>query len=446
MPGAWALSPTGLSESTGQGGGKTIQPPEDSQQATQNPAQGEGDPRSSDEEAGRSSRSRLDNNNVSGKAINDGNYPTTPPTLPPIPANIFPREGTVNEILYLTDQVASLGLFGSIGVGESFVARSALNHNRTEAKFGEDRYLMRCDDLGNSLERFLERLSEAIHTDAQQLRSRLQSPPPLILLIEDVDSILDPPVPEVEEILAVIEEFGSYEHVCLVTTSRIYPNIHGFHRVEVPTLSEDGARDTFYNLCNLGRSTAVDTLITKLDSHPLSIELLASYVRENNWDESMLLKVWDNDKTGAVKVRYYRRLGNAIEPLLHSPTIVKLGAATRDVLEVIATFLSGVEGSELERILHKVAGIGEVVDVLCKFSLIYREDGFVKMLSPFQFYFLEFMVVPAQTEEVINVQWGPNCMPAPASMSRLLHPLRGCGITFSLKGSLYTVKGPPSVP
>ena len=266
-------------------------------------------------------------------------------------------------------------------------------------------------------------------------------------MIDGVDSTLDSPVPEAEEILATIEELGSYEHVCLVTTSRIYPNIHGFHRVEVPTLSEHGARETFYNLCNLGRSFAVDTLIAKLDSHPLSIELLASYVREKNWDEPALLKVWGNDETGAVKMRYYRKLRDAIGPTLRSPTITSLGTAARDVLEAIATFPSGVEESELGRILHKIVGIGEVVDILCKFSLIYRpEDGFVKMLSPFQFYFLEFMIVPAQTEEVINVQWGPNCMPAPASMSHLLHPLRGCGITFSLKGSLYTLKGQSLTP
>ena len=360
--------------------------------------------------------------------------------------SLFPREGIVNEILYLTNQVASVALFGSIGIGKTFVARSVLEDHRTKVKFCENCYLMCCDDVWNSLEGFLERLSEAIHTDLPQLRSRLQSSPPLMLLIDNVDSILDLPAPEAEEILATIEEFGSYEHVCLVTTSRIYPDIHGFQRVEVPALSEDGALETFYNLCNLGRSSAVDALIAKLDSHPLSIELLASYVRENNWDEPTLLKVWGNGETGAVKTRYYQKLRDAIGPTLRSPKITNLGTAAQDVLEAIATFPSGVEESELEKILHKVAGIGEVVDVLCKFSLIYRQDGFVKMLSPFQLYFLEFMLVPAQTEEVINVQWGPNCMPAPASMSHLLHPLRGCGITFSLKGSLYTLKGPSLTP
>jgi hypothetical protein len=45
----------------------------------------------------------------------------------------------------------------------------------------------------------------------------------LILLLDGVDSVLDPLVPEAEEIYAMIEEFGNYEHICLVTTSRVYP-------------------------------------------------------------------------------------------------------------------------------------------------------------------------------------------------------------------------------
>ena len=379
---------------------------------------GEDDPRFGDGQTGQLSRCILGNDDVSGKDL-DGNHPTATQILPPISTNLLSREGIVNEIVDLTDQVASVALFGPIGIGKTFVARSVLDHHQTKAKFGEDRHLLRCGDLTNSLEGFLERLSEAIHTNPTQLQSRLQSSPPLILFIDDVDSILDPLVPEAEEILAMIEEFGSYEHVCMVTTSRVYPDIHGFHRIKVPTPSEDDAREAFYNLCNLGRSPAVDVLIAKLDSHPLSIELLAGYVRENNWDEPMFLKVWDSDETGAVKIRYFWRLREAIEPMLRSPAISKLGTATRDVLEVVAAFPSGVEESELERILDKMVGIGEVVDVLCKFSLIYREDGFVKMLSPFRLYSLEFMLVPAQTKEVISVQWGPACMPAPASMSCL---------------------------
>ena len=70
----------------------------------------------------------------------------------------------------------------------------------------------------------MERLADAIHTDVTQLKLHLQSSPPLILLLNNMDFILGTLVPGAEEIYARIEQFGSYEHVCLVTTSRIYPD------------------------------------------------------------------------------------------------------------------------------------------------------------------------------------------------------------------------------
>ena len=340
----------------------------------------------------------------------------------------------MTEILDLTDQLASVALFGPIGVGKSFVARAVLDHDQTKATFGQNSHLIHFDDAKISLDGFLKRLSGVIQTShnpsMEQLRSHLESSPPLILLLDGVDSILDPPATESDEILAAIEEFGGYDHVCLVTTSRIYPDIRGFHRVEVPTLSEDGAQDTFYDLCNLGRSLAVNTLIASLDFHPLFIDLLASFVRENNWDESALLTAWGNDQTSALRNGYYQRLKDTIEPMLCSPTIQKLGTTGREVLEAIASFPSGVKEYELEKIFHKITGIGEVVGVLCKFSFVHRQDGSVKMLSPFQSYFLESMPVSAETEEVINISRGPDiCMPAEACTPFLFHPFRGCSLT-----------------
>jgi len=328
------------------------------------------------------------------------------PALPRAPANPFSREEIVNDVLDLTDQVASTALFGSIGTGKSSVALTLLHHNRTKVKFGSNRHFMRCGDLKNSLEGFLERLSDAIginHTTSiGQLRSHLESSPPLILLLDGVDSILDPLAPEAEDIFATIEEFGCYQHICLLTTSRMYPEISGFHRVEVPTLSEGDARNAFYGLCHLGRSSVIDDLITRLDFHPLSIDLLASSVRENNWDESTFLKAWDDGGTGGLEVRYRQALRDAVEPSFLSPTIQNLGTAAREALSAIAAFPSGIKERRLEGTFPGITGVGVAVDVLCKFSLLYRQDGFVKMLSPFRFYFLDSMLEPAQRVEVIR--------------------------------------------
>jgi len=346
-----------------------------------------------------------------------------PPTLPQAPANCFSREEIVNEILDLTDQVASTGLYGSIGVGKTFVALTVLHHNRAKTTFGRNRHFMHYDGLTDSPEGFFERLCDAIGTDRitdiGQLRSHLESSPLRLLVLDGVDPILDSLAPEAEEVSAIIEELGSNQHICLVTTSRMYPEIHGFHRIEVPILSEDGARETFYSHCNLDRSSAVDDLIARLDFHPLSIDLLARSVCGNNWDVAMLLKAWDDDQTNALRKNYRQNLKEALELSLRSPTIRNLGTTAQDVLNAIAAFPLGITEGKLGIILPCVAGVGAIVDVLCQFSLVYRQDGFVKMLSPFRFYFLDSMLELAQHVEVIR--WGPDCHPAKARMFCSFH-------------------------
>jgi len=194
----------------------------------------------------------------------------------------------------------------------------------------------------------------------------------------------------------------------------MYPDIHGFYRIEVPTLPKDGALETFYSHCNLSRSPAVDDLITRLDFHPFSINLLACFVHENDWDTASLLQAWEDDQTSVLRTKYQQSLKEALEPSLRSPTIQNLGTAAQDVLNAIAAFPLGVKESKIRSVFPCITGVGAVVDVLCRFSLVYRQDGFVKMLSPFRFYFLDSMLKPAQHVEVIR--WGPDCHPTKAGM------------------------------
>ena len=194
----------------------------------------------------------------------------------------------------------------------------------------------------------------------------------------------------------------------------MYPDIHGFHRIEVPTLSEDGARETFYSRCNLDGLSAVDESIASLDFHPLSIDLLARSVRENDWDATSLLQAWDDGQTSVLRTKYQQSLKEALKLSLHSPTVQSLGTTAQDVLNAIAAFPLGVKEDKL-----RIAGVGAVVDILCQFSLVYRQDRFVKMLSPFRFYFLDSMLKLAQHPEVIRR--GPDCNPAQACTSLSFH-------------------------
>ena len=110
---------TSRGESTGPGGGGTTQA------AMQDPAKSEHDSGSSRERGGEQSQ---DTTNASKEVVEllDG---SDTPALPLARKKRFPREEIVTEILYLTDQLASVALFGPIGVGKSFVAHAVLDRS-----------------------------------------------------------------------------------------------------------------------------------------------------------------------------------------------------------------------------------------------------------------------------------------------------------------------------
>jgi hypothetical protein len=122
---------------------------------------------------------------------------------------------------------------------------------------------------------------------------------------------------------------------------------------------------------------------------------------------------------------YYQSLKSTIEPMFCSPMIKTLGSKTRDVLGAIACF-PGIREYHLEDFFRGVGGVREVVDVLCKYSLVQRRDGVLEMLSPLRSYFLVSMIVYAETEEVFS--WGPDCMAAEGCTFFSLNLFHGCPV------------------
>ena len=365
------------------------------------------------------------------------------PPLPKAPTNCFGRDVIIEDLLSFVERSASITLFGAGGTGKTTIALNLLQHVRIAERFGKHRHFMRCDDLQNSLDSFLERLFEAIGArhlrDIGQLRTHLSLSPPCILVLDGVESLLDPLASGVAEITIAIMEISRHQNVCLLATTRMDVETPDFRRVEVLALSADGARDMFHSCCPLGRSARIDQLLEELDFHPLSIDLLASAVRENGWDEATLLKTWGGGKMDVLRATGRQDLEDNIKSILDAPTIQELGTTALETLEAIAAFPNGVKESKLEMMFPTIAGIGEATDELCKFSLIYREDGFIKMLSPFRIYFLEAMVLSPG---------GITHDFAPKTIQYLRHGVVNPGLSFSFHrrcGYGLTVLEGPSI-
>lgn len=329
------------------------------------------------------------------------------PPLPPAPTNFFARDEIMTQSLDHFDRVMSLILSGAVGVGKTTIALTLLHHDRIKARFGNNRHFIRCSDLANSLESFLEHLSSAIGLPPigtmELLRPRLLArPSPLVLVLDGVEGILDPLAVDSKEITAAIEEVAQCRNVCILATSRMAIDISGFQTIEVPTISAHGARDMFYTLCSLDRSTVIDDLVETLDLHPLSVVLLAGAAREKTWDEPTLLREWDDGQADALELDENQSLAAAIESALAYPTIQRLGPAVQQTLEAISAFPDGLNETRVERMFPTISGAGAVVDVLCRFHLVERRDGFVRMLSPFRFHFLQRTLTIVQVREDVG--------------------------------------------
>lgn len=277
---------------------------------------------------------------VSQAGIHDAIRLFSFPLLPQAPADPFGYDVIIGDLLGFVERSASITLIGTGGIGKTAIALTLLHHVRISDRFGNHRHFMRCDDLGNSLDDFLGRLSEAIGAhhlrDMAQLRSHLSHSSPCILMLDGVESILDPLASGAAKIATAIEELSRCQNVCLFVTSRMDIKIPDFRHIKVPTLSVDGARDIFHSCCHLERSVAVDRLLRELDFHPLSVSLLASAVCENGWDESTLLEEWNGGKTNILKASGRRDLEDNIKSILDTPTIRVLGATALETLLTLA--------------------------------------------------------------------------------------------------------------
>ena len=294
----------------------------------------------------------------------------------------------INEIVDLAQRLTPIALIGAGGIGKTSIILKALHDRRVKRRFGQDRRFIRCDEFPASYAHFLRRLSSAIGAgienpeDLSPLRRSLSSKDMLIVL-DNAESILDPEGQSVKEIYATVDELTRFSNICLCITSRISIIPPDCEVINVPPLSTEATRDTFYRIYgHKERLDSINNILGQLDNHPLSITLLAAAAQQNQWDANRLVVEWDKQRTGVLRAQYSQSLATAINLSLTSPMFRELGPDARSLLEVVAFLPQGVDEKNTDWLFPIIPDVQNILDGFCILSLAYRNNGFITMLAP----------------------------------------------------------------
>ncbi len=251
---------------------------------------------------------------------------------PATPVYLVGRSDIVRETVQKLIRSRHVALAGPGGIGKTSIAKAVINDGDVESMFGVERYFVAFDDhdsVGHhdsaiTLDVFVNHIANALglrpaKADKQKivLSYFAVSSRRVLLVLDNAETFLHASK-ETGRIANMIDDLGALSSVVILLTTRslaLPPNLR-CESVAVPPLTLGAARKTFLDIYvdSPIDSTTLDYLLTELDCHPLSINLLAQAAHQNQWSEKDLSDAWKREKTHVLATHSSSEGGRRQEP------------------------------------------------------------------------------------------------------------------------------------
>ena len=283
-------------------------------------------------------------------------------------------------------------------MGKSSAAKAVLHDEEIAKKFQDHRYFIRYNDMDASqvsFDTFFNHIARASGVTAstgnlQNSISAFIDSHNILLVLDNADTFLDA-AQDASRIAAAIGNLGALTSVAimLTTRSKALPSNLIWQRLAIPGLEPGPARKAFMTVYpKVISPEIVDKLLSALDFHPLSINLLAQAAAQSDWSSKDLVESWERQKTSLLDCNSGKAqsLAVTIELSLNFPPIKNLGDNAQHFLQVVALLPQGVDRGKLTDLFPSVLNIFQIADTLCKQSLTDRKGTFITMLAPIRLY------------------------------------------------------------
>ncbi|THV04603.1 TPR-like protein [Dendrothele bispora CBS 962.96] len=320
---------------------------------------------------------------------------------PALPSVFKGREGLVKQGVNILCQQAFrfLAILGAGGMGKTSLALHIMDSALVKDKFAEKCYFIPCE-LFEDAESLVQGLIYVMKLAIQENQSKheilfdhLQAAQSDLLIVFDN---FETPWNHDDSRIGVkilLEKIARYEKVSLIVTMR-GPDGPGDIPWEklgdqsgIPTLSPALAKEAFKAfagaklLSSIDSEYQIDSLLSQLEYVPLAIRLGAQHVKRIPL--KALINMWEKDKTSIlIEGSVPGRLTSVSFSIDLSLQIFKIEGRTLKLLSAISFLPDGIPFwvDNLDQMFP--GGLGFIVSTLLDSSLIYDQNGGLKMLAP----------------------------------------------------------------